>query len=151
MSHLIIIPCGKKKIWDVYPAKGETRVKDAYIGVFHNLCRKYAEKFGDEWVILSAKYGYMLPDEYVMGPYDVSFDHTNKSVISVEDLQAQVKRKKLEDFSSVTVLTGKKYMPYIDKSFDGKNVVIDYPLKDAKGIGYMQSMLKSAVLNNKSL
>lgn len=147
----MIIPCGKKKIWDVHPEKGETKVKDAYIGVFHNLCKQYAEKFGDEWVILSAKYGYLLPEEYVKGAYDLSFDHKNKSVISLEALQAQVRRKKFDDFSSITVLTGKKYKPYIEKSFEGINVTMYYPLAEAKGIGYMQSMLKNAVINNKLL
>lgn len=56
-NRLVIVPCGKRKIWDKHPDQGPTRADDAYIGTPFTLNRTYAERFGDRWVVLSAKYG----------------------------------------------------------------------------------------------
>lgn len=70
MKSLCIVPCGNKKIWDKYPDAGETRAKDVYIGSFIRKCQEYALKFYPEsWCILSAKYGFIFPEEVIEGPY----------------------------------------------------------------------------------
>lgn len=63
MKRLCIIPCGKKKIWDVQPDAGPVRAEDAYLSPFHQACERYAKTFFDEWVILSAKHGFLRPDD----------------------------------------------------------------------------------------
>jgi len=35
--------------------------------------REYAEHFGDRWVILSAKYGFLNPEDTIEGTYNVTF------------------------------------------------------------------------------
>lgn len=50
MKRLCIIPCGKKKIWDVQPDTGPVRAEDAYLSPFHQACERYAENIFDEWV-----------------------------------------------------------------------------------------------------
>jgi len=70
---LCIIPCGNRKIWDKNPNAGPTRAKDVYIGPFAKKCKEYAEKFYlSSWCILSAKYGFLFPDDIVPGSYNVT-------------------------------------------------------------------------------
>jgi hypothetical protein len=56
-NSMVIVPCGKRKIWDKHPDQGPTHAAEAYTGAPLRLNRRYAERFGDRWVVLSAKYG----------------------------------------------------------------------------------------------
>lgn len=143
MYQLCIIPCGKKKIWDKEPAYGPAKTKHTYIGTFHTLCRNYALKFTDQWVVLSAKHGFLLPDDLVEKNYDVTFNR-NDEIITLEQLQVQVKEKKLDRFDELVILTGKKYKRVIEGSFK-KELPMTYPLANYKGMGFMQQALKQAV------
>ncbi|WP_226037377.1 DUF6884 domain-containing protein [Aquibacillus saliphilus] len=144
MGQLCILPCGNKKIWDKKGEIGPVRARDAYIGTFHNLCEQYAEKFFDRWVILSAKYGYLLPNDIVKGNYDVTFNKKSNEIISIDELKNQVKKKQLYQNDGIVVLTGKKYIEVVTKSFETE-LTIQFPLIKCKGIGYMQQELKSAI------
>ena len=74
MNHtLVIIACGAKKIWDNNPDAGSTSAKDACTGAPFRVNRRYAETFGDRWVILSAKYGFIDPDFIIPENYNVTF------------------------------------------------------------------------------
>ena len=66
----VIVPCGLSKIWDKNTNAGPTLAKDAYKGSPFKLNRQYAESFGNKWVTLSAKYGFILPDFEIPGPFD---------------------------------------------------------------------------------
>ena len=77
---LCIIPCGNRKIWDKNPNAGPTRAKDIYIGPFAKKRKEYAEKFYlSSWCILSAKYGFLFPDDIVPGSYNGSSGLPNRS------------------------------------------------------------------------
>ncbi|MBM7540396.1 DUF6884 domain-containing protein [Amphibacillus cookii] len=146
MRRLAVIPCGKKKIWDVNPSLGPTKVEDAYIGNLHKLTREYAELFCDEWVILSGKYGYCSPDEIIKGNYDITFGmKETEAQISFEKLKKQIKEKQLTVYDQIVVLTGKKHKKVVESTFDGK-VSLVFPLLGTKGIGEMQQRLKKAIL-----
>lgn len=54
VSTLVVVPCGKRKIWDKYPSAGPTKAEDVYIGAPFKVNREYAEKYGSRWVVLSA-------------------------------------------------------------------------------------------------
>ncbi len=73
MRTLVVVPCGAKKIWSEQPSLGAVRAAEAYVGVPFRVNRAYAEVVGDAWVILSAKYGFLAPDELLDGPYEVTF------------------------------------------------------------------------------
>ena len=64
-----LIGCGKLKLDHAAPAQ------DLYVGPFFKLCKQWITKPGrvDEWGILSAKHGLLLPDQ-VTEPYDLSLD-----------------------------------------------------------------------------
>ncbi|WP_208589424.1 DUF6884 domain-containing protein [Gracilibacillus suaedae] len=150
MSQLGIIPCGKKKIWDKIPSTGPTKAKNAYIGVLHRLCRQYVELHFDNWVIISGKYGLLLPDDMIPGNYDVTFRPNDPEVITIDILRNQLKEKGLDLFQDIVVLTGKKYQPIINQTFQQAES-IQYPLLGTKGIGQMQGLLKNSMNNNKAL
>ncbi|WP_018932847.1 DUF6884 domain-containing protein [Gracilibacillus lacisalsi] len=150
MSQLCIIPCGKKKIWDKTPDIGPTQAKYAYIGVLHRLCRQYVELYFENWVIISGKHGLLLPDDTVPGNYDVTFRPNDPDVISVNLLRNQLKEKGLDVFHDIVVLTGKKYQPIINQTFQQADS-IQYPLLGTKGIGQMQGLLKNSIENNQAL
>jgi len=75
MKTLCIVPCGNRKIWDKNPNAGPTKVEHVYIGPFAKKCREYAMRFyPSSWCILSAKYGFLFPNDIVPIPYNVSFN-----------------------------------------------------------------------------
>jgi hypothetical protein len=87
---LVIVPCGQSKIWDRYPNAGPVAARNAYTGPLFRVNREYAEKFGDRWVVLSAKYGFISPDFVIPGPYEVTFKKKRTNPILVSILGEQV-------------------------------------------------------------
>lgn len=150
MSRLSIIPCGNRKIWDKQPQLGKVSASEAYIGTFHTLCQRYASAFTDNWVVLSAKHGFLLAEDMVDGPYDLTFNQKSDAIISIIRLQEQVREKQLDQYDELIVLTGKKYKKIIESSF-GLDFPANYPLLTYKGIGYMQQALKNAVKTGKAI
>ncbi|HEX2172999.1 MAG TPA: hypothetical protein VHL09_11205 [Dehalococcoidia bacterium] len=68
-----MIPCGKSKISDRDPGRAGVPAAEAYTGTPFRLNRQYAERFGDTWIVLSAKYGFIVPKFMIPGPYEVRF------------------------------------------------------------------------------
>jgi len=66
---LVIVPCGKSKIWDRLPDRGPVSAGEAYTGTPVRPNRHYAERFGDAWGVLSAKYGFIAPAFIIPVPY----------------------------------------------------------------------------------
>jgi len=144
MKALCIIPCGNKKIWDKKPGLGPQKARNVYIGVFATKCKEYAERFyPSSWVILSAKYGFLFPEDIIPGPYNVSFNKKNTNPITVKELRIQAERKGLYEYEKIIVLGGKKYTQIVKDVFSGKEIYT--PLADCRGIGYMLSKLNDAI------
>lgn len=151
MSKLAILPCGKKKIWDLDPTIGREEVREVYVGTLHRLTRQYAEMFCDQWVILSAKHGYCFPNERIEENYDLTFGMPKgEAVISKEQLKVQIEEKRLQEYDQIIVLTGKKHKSIVEQTFDQASKLA-FPLLGTKGIGEMQQRLKQAIVNNQPL
>lgn len=150
MKQLCILPCGKKKIWDKYPDVKEVKAEDAYIGVLHRLCRKYTELYFNNWVIVSAKHGLLLPEDSVQGNYDLTFRMKSPPNMLVQKLKKQVRDKELTFYQDIIVLTGKKYQPIINQTFTHAKR-IQFPLLGTEGIGDMQRLLKESIIKQKPL
>lgn len=147
MKTLCIVPCGIKKIWDVSPMVGQCKAKDVYLGPFAKKCREYAATFyPTTWCILSAKYGFLFPDDIVPGPYNVSFNKKKTNPITVSELKQQAIEKDLCRFNVIVALGGKKYTSIVEDTFSDKNVLT--PLIGCKGIGYMMGKLNKAISMN---
>jgi len=108
----LIIGCGKAKIWDSKPFLRSIRSKEAYTSAMFRLCRMYAEAFyPGRWLILSAKYGLILPDKRIE-KYDVSFGSVKQAnkhrLITIDTLARQCKNH-LHNAKKVVCLAGKQY------------------------------------------
>ncbi|ASL65552.1 DUF6884 domain-containing protein [Bacillus cereus] len=143
MKRLCIITCGKKKIWDKHSNYGPMEAKDVYISPFGKACQAYASMFFENWVILSAKHGFLRPNDIVLKNYDLAFDSKSDEVISIEKLQKQMVDKSLLQFDEIVLLAGKKHKKVVTKLYPEE--MITYPLEGCKGIGYMLQRLKEAV------
>ncbi|WLR52281.1 hypothetical protein LC040_05060 [Bacillus tianshenii] len=149
MKRLAILPCGAAKIWDKYPNLGPQQAKDVYSSSFHQTTRAYAEQFIGEWVILSAKHGFLFPDDTISENYNVSFSMSKANIISDEQLQRQISEKGLAQYDQLVVLGGKKYHRVVERNFS--NIDFCYPLKGCKGIGYMLQRMKNAMKNHSEI
>lgn len=144
MRTLCIVPCGAKKIWDENPNAGPTPAKKVYVGSFAGKCREYAVKFyPNSWCILSAKYGFLFPDDYIPGPYNVSFNDKKTNPISLDELSVQVGQKGLDVYEEIVVLGGKNYVSMIKRVFRGKSIYT--PLYGCSGMGYMMQKMNDAI------
>lgn len=143
MKRICIIPCGKKKIWDKHSDYGPMEAKDVYISPFGKACQAYATMFFENWVILSAKHGFLRPNDIVLENYDLAFDSKSDEVINIEQLQKQMVDKSLLQFDEIVLLAGKKHKKVVTKLYPEE--MITYPLEGCKGIGYMLLRLKEAV------
>ncbi len=113
---LCIISCGGKKIWDGSSGRnaGPTPARNVYTGNFVCLNQKYAERFyPDSWCILSARYGFLMPDDVVPGNYNVRI--TDPEAISRENLREQAQRLGLDRFDRVVVVAGKDYVAAVQR------------------------------------
>lgn len=112
---LVIIACGKSKIWDKYPDAGPTAAKDAYTGSYFRANRRYAEAQGCDWMILSAKYGLIEPDFIIPGLYDVTFKDSATHPVTDEDLQKQVSKYQLARYVIIVILGGREYVEIAER------------------------------------
>ncbi len=120
---LVVVPCGKSKIWKRRSDAGPTKAKDAYTGSPFKVNREYAETFADEWVILSAKYGFIAPDFVIPEDYNVTFGDRSSNPISMECLREQAIQ--LRGFDSIVALGGTEYGERVKSAFrdSGRDVI----------------------------
>lgn len=150
-KRLCITPCGKKKIWDKHPEAGPSVARDVYCGAFANTCQAYADSFFDAWVVLSAKHGFLWPDDVVGENYDLAFDSKSEQVITPAQLRQQIIEKQLDQYAEIVVLGGKKYERVVRAIFDEPANSLQFPLRQFKGIGYMLQALNEAVRDGKEV
>lgn len=124
---LVIVPSGWSKIWDRHPELGPVPARDAYTGTPFRVNRRYAERFGDFWVILSAKYGFISPDFLIPGPYEVTFTQRSTGPISMERLWDQVREQRLGHGRLVVGLGGKAYRIAIERAFASYPASLAFP------------------------
>ena len=148
--RLCVVSCGSRKIWDKNPDAGPTKARDVYIGSFAKICIEYAEKFyPNSYVILSAKYGFLFPDEIIPENYNVTFNDPKTNPISIEELRKQAERKGLTKYNEIVVMAGSEYVKIVKRVFVGKKIII--PLKGLSGMGSMISAMKKAIREEKEL
>ncbi|MDE3042579.1 MAG: hypothetical protein KGJ82_18685 [Nitrospirota bacterium] len=150
MSTLAIVQCGQRKIWDKHPDAGPTAAKDAYVSPYFKKNRAYAERFADQWVILSAKYGFLEPDTRIQN-YNVTFLNSASNPISIRDLKRQVQQMKLYGFGDIFVIGGSDYAAVIREAFDDTTSRVHLPFKNFRGIGYIQQAVGNALKSGKPL
>ncbi|HPU75080.1 MAG TPA: hypothetical protein PLG65_02820 [Bacillota bacterium] len=150
VPRLCTIPCGRKKIWDVNPEAGPTPARDVYVGPFAGMCRDYADRFFEDWVVLSAKYGFLRPHDLVPTNYDVTFSNRAVETITLSELREQIRRKELTRYQSIVILGGRHYADAVRKAF-GEGYSYVQPLAGCRGIGQMMRRLRGALDSGKEI
>jgi hypothetical protein len=144
MKSLCLIGCGKKKIWDKNPEISSIKAKNVYTGSFTKKCIEYAEKFyPDSWCILSAKHGFLFPNEKIHSNYSECFHHKKSNHITIKELKLQIKNKELDKYDKIIIIGGNYYTELIKNLFPKKKVF--NPLSECKGIGHMMKKLNESI------
>jgi len=144
---LVIVPCGSSKIWNVEPCHGPIQASEAYIGTPFKLNRRYAERFGDDWVVLSAKYGFISPEFVIPGPYEVTFNRKSTNPVSHDVLRRQVIDMQLHRFDVVVGLGGRAYRDALTTAFADTPVRLEFPFAGLP-IGRMLQATRRALDSN---
>lgn len=124
---LVIVPCGKSKIWDRHPSQGPTPARDVYTGSLFKANRAFGEQYGDHWVILSAKYGFIPPTYVIPELYEATFKDTRTNPISVTALRQQVVDQYLCSFERILVLGGSMYHRAAEAAFVACKASLEFP------------------------
>ncbi len=141
---LVVVPCGKSKIWDKHADHGPAPAIVAYTGAMCRLNRQYAAQFGDAWIMLSPKHGFIAPDFVVPATYDISFRLPATHPIMAEKLQRQVRDLGLDAYTDVTALGGSGYRGAIIAAFAETEATLHAPFAGLP-IGKMMQATKAAV------
>lgn len=150
MPTLVVISCGDAKIWKKNPLTGPTPAKAAYISNYFKLNRKYAEKFSDSWLILSAKYGFIEPDFVIPEEYNVTFKDKSTKPISISQLKNQVRTKQLDRFDRIVVIGGSAYVKKVRAAFANTACQVIAPV-EGLSIGKIMGKVKRAILDGYTL
>jgi len=146
MRRLGIVPCSKEKIWDLQPVAGAVPASRAYRSRFHQLAVAYVRSLTSDWLILSAKYGLLAPNQLIPGPYDISFTRPQDPTVSMSLLRQQAAA--FARFGQVICVCPRLYGEKIEQAFAGYCPVV-HPLRGVGGWGSMHSWLQRQ-LNEKS-
>lgn len=112
-----IVPCTKGKIWDTHPNIGPISARLACTEPVHHVARAYVESFTSDWVILSAKYGFLCPHDLISGFYDVTFDRPHDPYVSIKTLEEQIENMGLNRYDKLIVTCSKNYVDKIRTAF----------------------------------
>lgn len=131
MKILYILPCTSGKIWKT-GVTGPQQAKEAYTGALFKKGRELVESIGGEYLILSAKYGFIHPKELIFD-YNITF---KKVKPDIPKLRAQVSQMEFPNI--VVVLGGSTYAKVVKQVFTNSKIIL--PLEGYK-IGYMLQAL----------
>jgi hypothetical protein len=142
-KRLVIIECGDRKIWSQNKDAGPQRAEDVYTGSYFRANRRHARWYGGDWIIFSAKYGFIPPDFSIPCAYNVTFNDASTHPISVPDLREQVKQRGLRKYDEITVLGGRAYLDRVREAFSGANAQISAPFAGMGMFAQMKAMKRA--------
>lgn len=145
---LCIISCGGKKVWDDSKDQGPTPARDVYTGSYVRGNQQYAEQFyPHSWCILSAKHGFLLPDDIVPENYEQRMGEPGS--VQSADLREQIKLKGLDGYDGIVVLAGREYVEAVKNAYNDKNVRAVFD--GVGGIGKQMSAVREAMRRGEPL
>ncbi len=139
---MYLVSCVGKKLATAAPAK------ELYVSAWFTKARRYVESTGADWLILSAMYGVVHPDQ-VIEPYELTLNRMPKS-----------DRKKwaagvfdqllphLKPGESVTILAGSRYREFLEDRLRSRSANVLVPM-GGLGIGQQLKWLADAVDQDK--
>jgi len=140
---LCIITCSKQKIWNENKNQKDieqpAKAKEAYTGKITKLGIKFAEKFfNGNYVILSAKYGFLKPDDEIYN-YNLYLGELNEEERKklIDCLKKQIKEKNLDAYDEIVVIAGGDYLEIVKEVFKDKKI---YVIKDWQNKKYGEKL-----------
>jgi hypothetical protein len=134
---LVVVPCGRTKVWAKFPEAGPMIASDAYTGTQFRAARCYAEAHGSDWVILSAKYGFISPSTRIEN-YDVAFSKLINGYYRPVEMPGQVSDATLQSQAEELVaghsgkeircLVADAYRVKIERAFARLPVTLTFPI-----------------------
>ena len=120
--HGVLVGCGDAKLDK--PAEA----RELYTSNYFQLKRRYAERYGDLWYVVSAEHGLLAPDTTVE-PYDTSLDALSPSERRewMRNVAEGLHDVHLEnDVDSWTVLAGGGYLRALDSITSAVEIIDSY-------------------------
>jgi hypothetical protein len=133
---LVITSCTKEKLG--YSSKVKAPAKDMYQGPLFRKVKEFCEINNFDYVIISAKYGLLFPNEVIEGYEKVL--KSKKDVEAIRPIVEEKLRKILNNYDRIVVIAGENYVKTLENLIDDRF----YHVK-GKGYGDLHSKVKSAV------
>jgi hypothetical protein len=135
---LYLISCVSKK------RKACAQAKDLYISDWFLKTRKYVERTGSPWFIVSAKYWLVHPDR-ILAPYEQTLNKMGRAerLAWAARVKAQMETD-LPDVDHIVVLAGRRYREFLMDYLRQRAKTIDVPM-EGLGIGKQLHYLTEAL------
>jgi len=119
----VLVSCVKSK------RSTSCRAKDLYVSTLFKEMRRYAEANGDQWFILSAKYGLLHPDDLIE-PYEKTLKRMLKR--DREEWAVEVWKRLLPQVqagSNVVFLAGREYRESLMPKMLASGIAVSVPME----------------------
>jgi len=141
MSSLLLISCVKKKHKGVHPAQ------DIYCSDWFTKAKRLSHNF-DNWLILSALYGVVKPDELIKD-YNMTLNSFTKKQKQLWSIKVYKELKNhLADVKSITFFAGINYRLYLEHWLVKDGFKVNTPMK---GLAIGKQLRWLSVYNNKKI
>jgi len=125
-KEIVLISCASSK------KKEPAKAKELYCSSLFIKSKEHAEKYFDEYFILSAKHGLVDPDK-IIGYYDKTL---NKMLAGERKKWAKNVFKSLKPLlgkdDKIVFLAGKRYREFLEKMLDENGISHEAPLKNLR-------------------
>ena len=139
---LVITGCTKKKL--AYNNSLRTPAKEMYQGRLFKTVKKYCEAMGYDYVIISAKYGLLFPDEVIEGYEKVL--QTKEDIQTIRPLVEKRLKPILDKYEKILVIAGEKYREVLRYLWDERFITVK-----SKGYGDLCRIIKKAIPKGRSI
>ncbi len=139
---LIITECSKEKLG--YNSSIKAPAKQMYQGRLFKTVKEYAETMGFDYVIISAKYGLIFPDEIIEGYEKVL--QTAKDIEKIQVIVEERLKPILDKYEKILIIASEKYKETLRNLWDERFITVK-----SKGYGDLCSIIKQAIPKQKSL
>lgn len=139
---LIVTECTKRKL--NYDGTIIAKAKYMYQGRIFKVVRKYSETMGFPYVIISAKYGLVIPDENISGYEKVL--RTNEDVENIRSTVETKLKPIIDEYDKIVVIAGDKYRRVLSNLLDARFNSIK-----SKGYGDLCRIIEQAIPKDKTL
>lgn len=139
---LVITGCTKEKLGCDSSVKAQ--VEKMYQGRLFKTVRKYCETMGFDYVVISAKYGLIHPEETIEGYEKVL--RTKDDIERIRPVVEEKLRPLLKNYDKIIVIAGKQYREALKNLWDERFIAIK-----SRGYGDLCSIVKRAIPKERTL